>query len=152
MARPTKLNEERHKRLCDLVRAGNWLESAAAMAGVSSAVVRDWCRRGEREAEKGMDTIYTRFAADFELARAASEGHLVMRIVQAASKDWKAAAWLLSRKNPGRFGDKVTNRNENVTVPATDEVASALASSEALRRAAEERARVEALEREAGER
>jgi len=131
MARPTKLNDERHKRLCDLVRAGNWLESAAAMAGVSSAVVRDWCRRGEREAEKGLDTIYTRFAADFETARAASEGHLVMRIMQATGKDWKAAAWLLSKKNPDRFGEKIVSRNENVTVPATAEQARRLADAAA---------------------
>lgn len=78
-----------------------------------------------------MDTIYTRFASDFELARAASEGHLVMRIMQATGKDWKAAAWLLSKKNPERFGDKVTNRNENVIVPATADQARRLAETAA---------------------
>lgn len=137
MARPTKLNDERHRRLCDLVRAGNWLESAAAMAGVSSAVVRDWCRRGERDVSAGRDTIHARFALDFEAARAASEGHLVMRIMQATGKDWKAAAWLLAKKNPDRFGERVVSRNENVDMPAT---------ADQLREALEERQRVEGLE------
>ena len=106
MARPTKLTRDRHDLIVKLLRAGNYLETAAAAAGVSVACQREWLRRGEREADAGKDTVYTRFWSDASAAMAQAEARDVAFISQAAATDWRAAAWRLEHRHPDRWGPR----------------------------------------------
>jgi hypothetical protein len=48
MPRATKLTPEVHRRIVDYLKAGAYLETAAAGAGVSKTTLYDWLRRGAR--------------------------------------------------------------------------------------------------------
>lgn len=50
MARPTKLNADLQKRICDLLRAGNFVDTAVRSCGISPSTHFDWMVRGEIEA------------------------------------------------------------------------------------------------------
>lgn len=115
MGRPTKLNEETAKRIVQLVRAGNWFETACAAAEVTSQTVRNWIRKGTADLKAGRVTEAAAFARSIESAGAYAEARIVNEISKAVSRDWRAGAWILSKKNPERFGDRV--RNENVEIP-----------------------------------
>jgi hypothetical protein len=100
--RPTKLTPEVQKKIVDAIRAGNYMETAAAYAGISKDTFYRWLRRGAR-ARNG---IYKNFHDAVEKALAESEVRDVMIIANAAATDWKAAAWRLERKFPERWGKK----------------------------------------------
>lgn len=102
-------------RIAELVEAGNYLEDAAAYAGVGGRSAERWMEIGRAIGEEfGPDAepdeipaerrIFWRFWREVTRAReAASVRHL--RIVQrAASHDWRAAAWILERTRATRFG------------------------------------------------
>jgi len=88
------------------VRAGNYLETASAFAGVSPSTLRDWVRRGVRDTEEGKQTVRADFSAALEKAQADAEAGGVARIGAAAAKQWQAAAWLLERKHHEKWGKK----------------------------------------------
>ena len=46
--RPTKLTPEVRQKICDAVRAGNYLDTAAEFGGVDRSTLHRWLRRGER--------------------------------------------------------------------------------------------------------
>jgi hypothetical protein len=96
--RPTKLTPEVHDQVISLLRAGNYIETAAAVAGLSKQTIFNWLRWGARE-ETG---IYADFAHAAERAMAEAEARDLERIKQAT--EWQAAAWRLERKFPDRWG------------------------------------------------
>jgi len=105
MSRATKLTPDVHTLVVQLLGAGNYIETAAAAAGVSSSTMRDWLRRGAR-ARSG---IYRELHEAVNKATAEAEAKDVIRISKAASSgEWRAAAWKLERRYPERFGQKLT--------------------------------------------
>jgi transposase len=104
MARPTKLNPEISHRIVNLVRAGNYRETAAAAAGINPKTLRNWLHRGSKGGKS--NAAYAQFSADLDTAEAEAELRDNKRINDAAEKDWRAAAWRLARKNPDRWGDR----------------------------------------------
>jgi transposase len=120
MANPCRLTLETHRQICDLLRAGNYLETACAAAGVSARTARDWCRRGRNalhllatqdEPISADDARFVAFAEDVEKAQGQGEARLVAAVARQATEDHRAAAFLLERKYPKRWGQKI-----NVTV------------------------------------
>ncbi|WP_449064787.1 hypothetical protein [Planomonospora algeriensis] len=49
MGRPTKLTPELRDRLCEYIRAGNYLATAAELCGVGRSTVNRWLAEGEAE-------------------------------------------------------------------------------------------------------
>jgi transposase len=99
--RPTKLTAELQAKVCDAIRAGNYLETAAAFAGIRKATFHNWLRRGARQTQG----IYHAFSEAVEKALADSEARDVALIAKAAADgQWQAAAWRLERKFPERWG------------------------------------------------
>lgn len=121
------------------LREGNYLETAAAWAGVSLGAVRDWLRCGNADLQEGRtDTPVARFARDADRARAEATARHVAVVVRTAQGepahvdeetrqfipavrgDWSAAAWWLERTDPERWGrrDKLrlsVSQAENLT-------------------------------------
>jgi hypothetical protein len=98
--RPTALTPDVADLIVRIVRAGGYLESAAAAAGIARSTLYDYLRRGARD-ELGP---YRAFAAAVRKAQADAEAVDVAVIGIAARTDWRAAAWRLSRRAPGRWG------------------------------------------------
>lgn len=82
------------------LKAGNFLEVAAAVAGVSKQTVYDWIKQGRR-AGRGEMWIW---AIEVEKAMSFAEVFMVAQIARAAKVQWQAAAWHLERKYPERWG------------------------------------------------
>lgn len=102
MPRPTDLSREVHARIVDLLRAGNYRETAAKSAGVSASTLRQWMQRGARGEEP-----FASFADDVSKAEGASEARSVALVAQAEKTNWHAAAWRLERRHPERFAPQV---------------------------------------------
>lgn len=90
---PNKRTPERRERILELVRSGNYMETAARCAGITK------------------DTLYKWMAADADFAdavkeaQAAAEALHVSNIAKAAFDGaWQASAWYLERKHPDRYG------------------------------------------------
>ena len=100
--RPTKLTPELQAKIVEAIAAGNYIETAAAYAGVNKTTLYDWMKRGGRTG-KG---IYHEFSNAVARALAQAEMRDVLIIGQAAKDNWQAAAWRLERKFPDRWGRK----------------------------------------------
>lgn len=100
--RPTKLTKEIQDTICKAIRAGAYIETASALAGLDKTTFYDWLRRGEREQEG----IYFDFSHSIKKAIAEAEMRDILRIDQAAQENWTASAWRLERRFPQRWGKK----------------------------------------------
>ena len=107
--RPTKLTPEVQKQICDAIEAGNYIETAAAYAGINKDTLYRWLRDGAR-AKKGKKK---NFSDAVQKALAKSEMRDVYIIGKAAENQWQAAAWRLERKFPDRWGRKDKQRLEH---------------------------------------
>ena len=100
--RPTKYTTELGEQIVNLVRAGNYVETAANASGVSKNTIYDWMRKGARG-----DKRYTTFSDAINKAMAQSEMWDLAQIAKAsAGGSWQASAWRLERKHPERYGRK----------------------------------------------
>ena len=112
----SKLNAEATEQVVRLVRAGNVVEVAAAAAGISRSTFFAWMNRGQKSG--AANAAHREFREAVIQARAEAEANLVARIAKAAQNgSWSAAAWLLERRAPERWGKP----GERVTDEAEDE-------------------------------
>lgn len=114
--RPTKLTPKVENVIVAAVERGNYIETAAALAGVSKNTLYDWLKRGAREAERldrfpdekpdKKEKRYMDFSDALTRALAVAEDKDVQNIDKAAEEDWRASAWRLERRNSERWGKK----------------------------------------------
>lgn len=117
--RPSKLSPEIQERICNLLRVGNTVETAAGAAGIAPETFYDWMRRGERKGSR--EKKYRDFKSAVEQARAEAEATLVTRISKAAANgSWQAAGWLLERRAPERWAKPTERRNGGGNEKPTD--------------------------------
>lgn len=119
MGRPSKISNEIKHKIITAIRAGNYIETASAYAGISKNTLYDWLRRGEREkqrAEKNprykirkSEQPFVDFSDAVEKALAEAEVRDVAIIAKASEEQWQAAAWRLERKFPDRWGRRNLN-------------------------------------------
>src|SRR5690242_12423762 len=108
--RKPKLTPELQAKICDAIRAGNYLEAAATHAGIHPGTFFRWMSLGEN-ATSGP---YREFHEAIKKAESDSEVVLVAHWRKAATKNWVAAAALLERRFRSRW-----SRSERVQVDAT---------------------------------
>lgn len=120
--RPPTLTQEVIDELCLIIRSGNYIETAAAMTGISKACLYKWFKK----AKKKKTGIYRELVDAVKKAMAESEVRDVLvidkeahgrnavydkngnKIQDAIVPNWKAAAWKLERKHPERWGRRDT--------------------------------------------
>lgn len=101
MGRPTKLTEEVKGRIVTAIKAGSYVETAAAFAGVGKSTFYDWLKKGAT-AKSG---IFRELSLEIEQALAHADVRDIGIIAKAAQKGiWQAAAWRLERKHPDQWG------------------------------------------------
>jgi transposase len=112
--RPTKLDEELTEQFVSMLRAGNYIGVAARAVGIGRRTFGDWMERGRSEREA--DAPYREFRMRVEQARAEGEVRNVVQIATAARENWQAAAWILERSYPERWGrPSAPQRRESTT-------------------------------------
>jgi hypothetical protein len=101
VGRPTKCTPERIDQIARLVKHGVPIRHAAVAVGISESTIHGWMARGA----KAKSGVYLEFLEAVTRAQAASVAGLVARVSKAAETDWRAAAWLLTRRAPAEFID-----------------------------------------------
>jgi hypothetical protein len=129
--RPTRpgrtplLNAQTQDRIVSAVRAGSYLDDAAALAGIGRATLFEWLTRGrlaDQKAQTGekltdRERLYLDFTDAVETARAEAQLRNVAIIQKAANEGtWQAAAWFLERTNPRKWG-----RHETVEIGVAED-------------------------------
>jgi transposase-like protein len=92
------------------MRIGVSHDRAATSEGVSARTLRRWRRQGEADQAAGKNTAYSRFVQDFNKAESDALGQLESNMWQQSQEDWRAGAWLLSKKDPQRYGKEPDER------------------------------------------
>lgn len=98
--RPSKLTPEIQRDIVDLVKTGNYFETAANACGIGNSTARRWLYDGARQ-KTGK---YRRFRDAVVKAEAFAEASAVSRIRQHGAKVWQAEAWYLERRMPRKWG------------------------------------------------
>jgi len=115
--RPSALNDLVQEKIVSSLRRGSYVETAAALAGVSKQTLYDWFKRGNRELErvnKGEkpnknEKKFVMFLDAAYKAMAEHEDECVERLgIAGKSGDWRVDAWVLERKFPTRWGNRVS--------------------------------------------
>lgn len=120
IGRPTALTDDVADTLVQMLRAGNYVGVAARAAGIHRSTLIDWMRRGKSDAPE--DEPYRLLRERVEHARAEGEALNVARIAKAAQESWQAAAWLLERQYPQRWGKIAARRvDEPPPVPSVED-------------------------------
>ncbi|MBL9163816.1 MAG: hypothetical protein JNL18_13880 [Planctomycetaceae bacterium] len=126
MPRPKVLTPERRRELVAYVSAGMRVEHAARYVGCSARTVR-------READRN-----DQFRVDLAAAELAVRSDPEKLMGRAAGSHWRAAAWMLERREPHRFGrrraDSCGPRELEEICTTIMEVALAAASDDRARR------------------
>ena len=102
MGRPSDLTPTLRDKFCALVEEGHWLRTAAAACNIDESTVYSWIRRG-----KAGENPYAEFYDQLEQANAKVEQEALGKVRAAGKKQWKAAAWILERRFPERYGQTV---------------------------------------------
>jgi hypothetical protein len=115
--RPTKLTKQLQEQIVMTLRMGNYIETAAAFAGLNKVTLYEWLKRGRAEINRvgegdhgkkvaKHEEIYVDFTNAVGVAMAEAELRDNQIIYNAAKNDWKASAWRLERKYPNKWGRK----------------------------------------------
>lgn len=113
MPRRLKLNERVQNIICEALANGVTVETAAEIAGIGQSTLYNWLKLGREGVAK-----YKPFADAVEEAIAKSELVLLERIHEASKHTWQAAAWILERRFPERWG-----RRDRLNVTETSLIA-----------------------------
>ncbi len=112
--RPSLLTPEVADTIVTSLRAGNYIQVACRSAGISRQAYGDWMRKGAQKPGP-----YRQFRERVERALAEGEVRNVALISQAAKESWTAAAWLLERMYPERWGRVSTRLRLELGEPQT---------------------------------
>lgn len=93
-------NADTVQELLDAVNDGNYLETAADLAGIGKATVYEWLKRGDAG-----ETPYKQFADAYKRAAARAEGAEVAKVRKAGEdpRFWAASMTYLERRHPERW-------------------------------------------------
>ena len=97
VGRNTKLTTELTDKICEALRAGNYIETACEFAGIVPATYYRWIADSEKP-DAGV--LLVEFREAVKKARATAEVRNVALIQQAAQdpNKWQASAWWLERQ------------------------------------------------------
>lgn len=103
--RPTKLNAETRKKVCEAILVGATYEAASQYAGITYETFNEWMKAGN--AATAPDD-FSDFSEAVTLANAQAQVTFATHIKTAATAgDWRAAAWMLERRFPKAYGQRV---------------------------------------------
>jgi len=107
VGRKSKYTPAKHDKICEIIRMGNYQETAALCVGISTTTYYDWLHK------------FPQFADAVKRAEAEAEERDIQVIDKAAKTSWQAAAWKRERKDPEKWGrrDKLWLVADKATTP-----------------------------------
>ena len=111
------MTPDRRKTLLRFLRGGLPIDTSARLAGVDPEDVAAWQRQSTRR-EAG----FIRLNAEIAEAMAEGEAIQVARISEAGKTSWRAAAWLLERVHPDRWGPTLPIEVPDAPPATTDDL------------------------------
>ena len=100
--RPSKLTPELQAEIINLLKMGNYIETVCGVVGLNTSTYYDWMKKGKNATNPR--NKHRKFQEAVEQAQAWSIARDVALITKAGEKDWRATAWMLSRKYPDEYG------------------------------------------------
>ena len=97
--RKTKLSPDLQKRLLDAIAAGNYIHTACAAVGIGESTYFKWLERG-----RAGESPYREFIEALTRAEQQAIVSLVKIVRSHAIGDWRAAAFLLERRQKKDWG------------------------------------------------
>ena len=91
------IDSNKTKNFASAIRQGCTYEAGASAIGVSVMTVYHWLRLGKKATRK--NDKYLKFLKAVKKAEHERQQYLLAQILEASNKDWKAAAWLLERRD-----------------------------------------------------
>lgn len=98
--RPSKLTPKSVETLLEGIKNGLSYRLACIRAGIDYSTLRRWVEKGEQQGTGE----YREFQERLAQSEADGAFALVLRIKVAATKDWRAAAFLLEARHPDEYG------------------------------------------------
>lgn len=105
-----KLTDEMIANAVKGIEEGNYACTVALALGISERSFWRWLEKGE----KANSGIYSRFWHAIKKAEGIREKELLGIIRKAANRNWQAAAWMLERMAPEKFGRRERIQHEGV--------------------------------------
>jgi hypothetical protein len=102
--RPSKLTLELQTKIKILLKAGNFVETSCGTVGINKYTFYDWIKKGKNSNHP--QNKYRKFQEAVVQTMAWSEARDVALITKLSNDNWKAAAWMLSRQHPDKYGLK----------------------------------------------
>ena len=91
------IDSNKTKNFCKAIQQGCTYEAGASSIGVSVQTIYHWLRQGRAATRK--NDKYLKFLKAVKKAEHERQQFLLQQILEASGKDWKAAAWLLERRD-----------------------------------------------------
>lgn len=102
----SKFTPDTREKILNAIQAGNYLTTAAAIAGIDRRTVYRWKKRGEEDINAGKTrTRWAKFVQDLDIAEGEGEFVLVQKVLQGGPK---GALQILKRRFRDRWGDKIS--------------------------------------------
>ena len=102
-----KTLDEFVSELCKYLATGVTVKTATAAVGISESTYHLWLRKGHEGIEP-----YATFTAKIRETFPKTEAVLARRIINASEKDWRAAAWMLERRNRADWGKSYASSDD----------------------------------------
>lgn len=139
--RTSRLNGAIAEVICNAVRSGVWMDTAARIAGINPRTLYKWLEkgnayllaqsRGENLVKGGLVkkySLYGKFVKKVQKAMAEGEMKDLLKIDIASEKIWQAAAWKLERRWPQRWAllkrqetrTEIHKTETNITIESLD--------------------------------
>ncbi len=116
---PPLMSPERKKAILEAVEGGASIQVAANGVSITNRTIDYWLAWGREElkADPESEEKCAQFVIEYEQAKSKFEQSCIKIIRTAAPTSWQAAAWLLERKFPGRYGkvDRYRGINQEST-------------------------------------
>ncbi len=100
----SKLSEELIEEVCQIVREGNYVQTAIKALGIKQSTFYYWLKKGREGKNKLCKKLVEKL--DEAMAEAERACVLVLRAAAISERDWKAALAWLERRFPERWGRK----------------------------------------------
>lgn len=121
VGRPPKLTNEMIEKIADLIVAGKSIATAANLAGISESTIYRWLALGKKKnSEKIYKDLVERVYEACEFSE--FEALQVLRQASMEGSNWRAAAWILERRHPEKYGKRAVNdesREINSSIPSS---------------------------------
>lgn len=103
--RPAKLNAAITKKVCNVIREGNFIDTAAGVSGVSDTTLDNWMKWGNpKHTDFKRDGEYQNFFAAVKNAEREGEVKKLEELFLAKGMAWTRYAWFLERRFPAKWG------------------------------------------------